>query len=111
MRGKLTPGGYPLGAGGNIPAYAGKTDPLFMPDVLRAEHPRVCGENHLESHTRQAWRGTSPRMRGKPCAVVRQGLGRRNIPAYAGKTAGACSITHAMAEHPRVCGENGGRFT
>ena len=45
-------------------------------------------------------------MRGKPPPQPRFSPHLRNIPAYAGKTTGAQSMTHTMGEHPRVCGEN-----
>ena len=50
------------------------------------EHPRVCGENTPANE-----HGFDP---------------RRNIPAYAGKTATHQLSESAETEHPRVCGEN-----
>ena len=45
-------------------------------------------------------------MRGKHQSRVRGGTGKRNIPAYAGKTTTAGMVSMPAAEHPRVCGEN-----
>ena len=49
----------------NIPAYAGKTSKRKANTVTAAEHPRVCGENHIAHGGRDVGLGTSPRMRGK----------------------------------------------
>ena len=112
---------------GNIPAYAGKTQRCYCPIGLAAEHPRVCGENvdrdrggvgggehprvcGENSSTRRCPRcglGTSPRMRGKPPALVPGAVLCRNIPAYAGKTCLISDQDFRSKEHPRVCGENG----
>ena len=50
--------------------------------------------------------GTSPRMRGKPQHWCWSRIIRRNIPAYAGKTAVKSDVCDRYPEHPRVCGEN-----
>ena len=92
----------------NIPAYAGKTRQQLPYLWEPQEHPRVCGENFTKCAPTEPAGGTSPRMRGKRC---RTRLGMRrcgNIPAYAGKTAGAVATLHQVEEHPRVCGENTG---
>ena len=89
-----------------IPARAGKTLPRSGVMPRMRAHPRVCGEN---SGVGDAWwnfRGSSPRVRGKPrdrAAPVRQdGL----IPARAGKTSRWRLIRRARGAHPRACGEN-----
>ena len=46
-------------------------------------------------------------MRGKPGLKRSHQWGRRNIPAYAGKTSGWDNGYCPGEEHPRVCGENG----
>ena len=33
-------------------------------------HPRVSGENRVETLARRVLRGSSPRERGKPCSAV-----------------------------------------
>ena len=55
--------------------------------------------------------GTSPRMRGKPAALVQLQTAKRNIPAYAGKTRRINVIWPSLTEHPRVCGENIAKYT
>ena len=46
-------------------------------------------------------------MRGKPPPTNCLNLRKRNIPAYAGKTAPPPTPQRSLPEHPRVCGENG----
>ena len=50
--------------------------------------------------------GSSPRMRGKPGAVLRSCVISGLIPAYAGKTLPRLRTRLASWAHPRVCGEN-----
>ena len=116
MRGKQTVTGDAAAATGNIPAYAGKTQKVLSAPRQPPEHPRVCGENLLESPCLAGCGGTSPRMRGKPPTPSRTARTFGNIPAYAGKTGRPDLLTSPLEEHPRVCGENidfflGLRFT
>ena len=106
MRGKLPLQWESFSGRRNIPAYAGKTTTARWRVVWKKEHPRVCGENVSIINLFANMQGTSPRMRGKP--LVRRGRspGRRNIPAYAGKTIRQQRGHHLKKEHPRVCGEN-----
>ena len=90
----------------NIPAYAGKTIASYSYYYPIPEHPRVCGENDRPHCSMGSHLGTSPRMRGKPDASPVLVGEERNIPAYAGKTTKALSISICRPEHPRVCGEN-----
>ena len=90
----------------NIPAYAGKTNVLSNGVVMMSEHPRVCGENAAKILMAAGEKGTSPRMRGKLHGRPTSPHDVRNIPAYAGKTLALAMVGSAMAEHPRVCGEN-----
>ena len=90
----------------NIPAYAGKTEWHPRGFGLRAEHPRVCGENHFSQTSCPYQLGTSPRMRGKHHRMVWTVDDLRNIPAYAGKTRRGINSSVVCEEHPRVCGEN-----
>ena len=86
MRGKLGVVFSNLDQAGNIPAYAGKTGRPAPTPPRRAEHPRVCGENHEGEEIFHVTEGTSPRMRGKLVDFDFTGALVRNIPAYAGKT-------------------------
>ena len=90
----------------NIPAHAGKTYLHSRFDFGCEEHPRARGENRCLGLLLRLWHGTSPRTRGKRCALHQRGLKRRNIPAHAGKTRAAGSGTQKVREHPRARGEN-----
>ena len=46
-------------------------------------------------------------MRGKLIPEIARTVATRNIPAYAGKTSPIRAHAEHIAEHPRVCGENG----
>ena len=66
----------------------------------------MCGENETTVCFAVVHRGSSPRVRGKPCdaAPARRDLGL--IPACAGKTLSPDTPDSMVAAHPRVCGEN-----
>ena len=106
MRGKLVSVLISSWEPGNIPAYAGKTAWRVWLSRLRAEHPRVCGENHTAMMQAKDAAGTSPRMRGKRPGQATLWGDIRNIPAYAGKTGLILTSGLTLTEHPRVCGEN-----
>ena len=89
-----------------IPARAGKTLPRSGVMPRMRAHPRVCGEN---SGVGDAWwnfRGSSPRVRGKPRRAGRPRLIGRLIPARAGKTRAPPGRNRQRTAHPRACGEN-----
>ena len=65
MRGKLNIAQTAHAGHRNIPAYAGKTRSDFLLSSATPEHPRVCGENHIQHGIYPYRIGTSPRMRGK----------------------------------------------
>ena len=67
MRGKLMTGWETSPVQRNIPAYAGKTINGSSVAWLIKEHPRVCGENLVDTIVSNQSEGTSPRMRGKQC--------------------------------------------
>ena len=91
---------------GIIPARAGKTSRTTSASGSATDHPRACGENALPWSCSEPPLGSSPRVRGKPCA----GAGRvhlpRLIPARAGKTWSGVSQEMRRSAHPRACGEN-----
>ena len=90
----------------NIPAHAGKTIRLQRCRSNHKEHPRARGENFLFLAMNNSILGTSPRTRGKPGRTAQKGLGRRNIPAHAGKTLDCGAEHNSGREHPRARGEN-----
>ena len=86
VRGKLVPTGLLAGGSGLIPACAGKTKGLDMPESEEGAHPRVCGENPGLVRLWISASGSSPRVRGK-LNSERTVLGQAGlIPACAGKT-------------------------
>ena len=106
VRGKRDEGVLDGDDDGLIPARAGKTcAPSPRPPDARA-HPRACGENTVTVSTGSAWRGSSPRVRGKLPRALRGVRGRRLIPARAGKTSAPPTPPSGGAAHPRACGEN-----
>ena len=53
-----------------IPAHAGKTVYKLASGESWPAHPRACGENAWQDMLNPAYKGSSPRMRGKPSLVV-----------------------------------------
>ena len=64
------------------------------------------GENQNTSRLSAAWSGSSPRGRGKPWSVARNGWVLGLIPAWAGKTELFEVGESPSRAHPRVGGEN-----
>ena len=94
---------------GIIPAYAGSTPHTVSVQENARDHPRVCGEHYKRVKTPATAAGSSPRMRGAPCAGRARAPARRIIPAYAGSTAGSSKVRAGSRDHPRVCGEHAWR--
>ena len=65
-RGKFTERGYEFVGLRLIPAWAGKTRPHTMCQVIPPAHPRVGGENSAKKWGARPTEGSSPRGRGKP---------------------------------------------
>ena len=88
-----------------IPACAGNRRAECSKDSARAVHPRVCGEQFLESLPSVGNLGSSPRVRGTGASLSALVIVLRFIPACAGNrcSSSACSARHPV--HPRVCGE------
>ena len=91
---------------GLIPACAGKTSHASMSASQASAHPRVCGENILQSCVARPRAGSSPRVRGKLTVLGKLPIHMRLIPACAGKTSKPRLIIASLKAHPRVCGEN-----
>ena len=51
---------------GIIPAYAGNTGRVVLPQPGCKDHPRVCGEHYYPVTIPEDALGSSPRMRGTP---------------------------------------------
>ena len=94
------------GAGGLIPAHAGKTAYSRRGEHPKGAHPRSRGENGVIEAEGQLRQGSSPLTRGKHVVAGLRSRLDRLIPAHAGKTAGG-AVVHARAvAHPRSRGEN-----
>ena len=71
----------------------------------RRDYPRGCGEECIGKPSANPWWGSSPRVRGKAWSWVEGGAGCGIIPAGAGKSHLASSLTVGYRDHPRGCGE------
>ena len=69
-----------------IPAWAGKTSCSTTSARTCRAHPRVGGENAVNTKAINGQGGSSPRGRGKPRVESDHHLPTRLIPAWAGKT-------------------------
>ena len=88
-----------------IPACAGNSPNRSNRTTGESVHPRVCGElNHdVAGLGRRA--GSSPRVRGTPGQLAKQGGHTRFIPACAGNSSALCDREPASAgSSPRVRG-------
>ena len=89
-----------------IPADAGSTPGCRCEYCTHKDHPRGCGEHHVDQRLDPIGAGSSPRMRGAlddhGVVVLERGI----IPADAGSTAGQSTVGRAFRDHPRGCGEH-----
>ena len=106
-RGKLSEDSHFAGAGGLIPAHAGKTRCSPTSRGTCTAHPRSRGENRTRCGLSPASGGSSPLTRGKLERRPRRARRLRLIPAHAGKTSSAYTCVHHRRAHPRSRGENG----
>ena len=105
-RGKLSvmrSSGMPTGL---IPAHAGKTGGVEVDEREDGAHPRSRGENFQIGIPRSASWGSSPLTRGKLPSRRARTRPRGLIPAHAGKTQAAGTLSRASRAHPRSRGEN-----
>ena len=89
-----------------IPAHAGQTCTPRTSCDFPQDHPRACGANACMTGVIDNVDGSSPRMRGKPTAVLMVLPVLRIIPAHAGQTRHPETYRQAHADHPRACGAN-----
>ena len=97
-RGRLVPG--------LIPAHAGSTGYVQLPDAQPWAHPRSRGEHSLASSAAIAACGSSPLTRGAPCLAFQLFARGRLIPAHAGSTVYLAGATAPGGAHPRSRGEH-----
>ena len=94
------------GAGGLIPAHAGKTCRAGTTLVWNQAHPRSRGENVGGPFAVFGVPGSSPLTRGKPPIFRGTRPVGRLIPAHAGKTRDSRAYPALPPAHPRSRGEN-----
>ena len=106
MRGTPGMGEAASGRGRFIPAHAGNTGYSSANCSTYSVHPRACGEHRIDGPGGAVLDGSSPRMRGTP-PQWRGPVGTsRFIPAHAGNTLPASSVSCVISVHPRACGEH-----
>ena len=106
VRGKRRCGAYLPLPSRITPARAGKTASSIVVINAAPDHPRACGENLPLVTPAQFKRGSPPRVRGKPVALLGVSMIRRITPARAGKTGRHRTALRTAPDHPRACGEN-----
>ena len=89
-----------------IPAWAGNTPPATGPCRSDPDHPRVGGEHQSYAKDMTSGFGSSPRGRGTRFRSGPPGYSGRIIPAWAGNTKTAGSVSPSTPDHPRVGGEH-----
>ena len=89
---------------GYIPARAGEASTTGSRTRGTAVHPRACGGSVIGGIALPRKYGTSPRVRGKPCAGGRKGYLGGYIPARAGEAVMGSAGTPRPTVHPRACG-------
>ena len=110
MRGKHDNAIFGRGRRGITPAYAGKTQDVYIVRQHRRDHPRICGENNSISALSGLDIGSPPHMRGKQRFAYPNYTNLRITPAYAGKTSVTVYTDLIFKDHPRICGENNPRL-
>ena len=88
------------------PAGAGKTFRIPLAVRPSKDHPRRCGENHIQRKLSVCKQGSPPQVRGKPERDCPDKDNPRITPAGAGKTVLCLCYRLSEQDHPRRCGEN-----
>ena len=105
VRGKGPTGQRPLLDTRITPACAGKRQAFTNQNLLKGDHPRMCGEKKPSLLLLFMIVGSPPHVRGKECPCVRRVPLPRITPACAGKRSYECGTVQCGRDHPRVCGE------
>ncbi len=75
-------------------------------DILRKDHPRVCGYNLYNLPQKPSSKGSSPLVRVQQLTNIPTIESPRIIPACAGTTQALLCHVQARQDHPRLCGYN-----
>ena len=105
VRGKGPTGQRPFLDTWITPACAGKRQAFTNQNLLKGDHPRMCGEKKPSLLLLFMIVGSPPHVRGKECPCVRRVPLPRITPACAGKRSYECGTVQCGRDHPRVCGE------
>ena len=89
-----------------IPAHAGNTARGIFTGAVVAAHPRSRGEHGLSLTLTRSLRGSSPLARGARLVGEPFPGSHRLIPAHAGSTPTAASVSVSLRAHPRSRGEH-----
>ena len=90
---------------GITPAHAGNTYDGMDGAFYFWDHPRACGEYRCRQLARSSSRGSPPRMRGIPLAIIAMLAMAGITPAHAGNTIWRYPCGAGKGDHPRACGE------
>ena len=90
------------------PACAGKTTATSKTPCGCWDHPRMRGEDPLNTKENTMHTGSPPHARGRRIARHPMGRRRRITPACAGKTDSPETPPRDLADHPRMRGEDFG---
>ena len=105
MRGKVGVIAADLHLSGITPACAGKSILFCHLQIVRKDHPRVCGEKAVKFVEERRRMGSPPRVRGKAILLAYSSAALRITPACAGKSSVTITQENDDGDHPRVCGE------
>ena len=105
-RGALTEMQCGASISGLIPASAGSTQELLLPQHPVRAHPRVRGEHVKQELAELIRQGSSPRPRGAQVRREPRCRAAGLIPASAGSTSYRMSKFSLFRAHPRVRGEH-----
>ena len=89
-----------------IPTGVGKAASRARGGGKESGHPHGCGESFVEDLVTQFGVGSSPRVWGKPRAILWSSGSLRVIPTGVGKAPRMRSPDRANTGHPHGCGES-----
>ena len=90
----------------SIPVHTGETHPVRVPAPTHPFHPRVYGGNAAADAAAVNLVLSSPCIRGKRVASIRQAGGASFIPVHTGETLRSASYRASASFHPRAYGGN-----
>ena len=88
------------------PACAGTTEAYPQRKVYHQDHPRVCGNHHIDNCIKGSERGSPPRVREPRPQANFISVHMRITPACAGTTCSLKNRSNQKQDHPRVCGNH-----